>query len=67
MLFESTQGAINDAGITKDEIDAAWLGVYYFTGVSGTTLEDSLRLGGKPVTRVENYCASGMESIILHY
>ncbi len=68
LLFESTQGAIKDAGIKKDEIDAAWLGVYYFfTGVSGTTLEDSLRLGGKPITRVENYCASGMESIILRY
>jgi acetyl-CoA C-acetyltransferase len=63
LLFESTQGAIKDAGINKDEIDAAWLGVYYFfTGVSGTTLEDSLRLGGKPVTRCENYCASGMDA-----
>jgi len=63
LLHESCQGAFKDAGITKDEIDAAWLGVYYyFTGLSGTTLEDALRLDGKPVTRTENYCASGMDA-----
>ena len=63
LLFEATTGACKDAGITKDEIDAAWLGVYYyFTGLSGTTLEDTLRLNGKPITRCENYCASGMDA-----
>ena len=63
LLAEACQGAIKDAGITKDEIDAAWLGNYYFfTGLSGTTLEDSIRLNGKPITRCENYCASGMDS-----
>ncbi|MHA1148514.1 MAG: acetyl-CoA acetyltransferase [Promethearchaeota archaeon] len=36
--------------------------MYYFTGLSGTTLEDALRLDGKPVTRCENYCASGMDA-----
>ncbi len=63
LLNESVLGACKDAGIQKDDIDACWLGVfYYFTGLSGTTLEDALRLNGKPVTRCENYCASGSDA-----
>jgi acetyl-CoA C-acetyltransferase len=63
LLFESTHGACKDAGIVKDDIDAAWVGIfYYFTGLSGSTVEDILRLDGKPVTRVENFCASGMDA-----
>ena len=63
LLAEAATGAIKDAGVNKSDIDAAWLGVfYYFTGLSGTTLEDAIRLQGKPVTRCENYCASGMDA-----
>lgn len=63
LLHEAVQGAIKDAGITKNDIEAAWLGVYYdFTGLSGTTLEDAMRLDGIPITRIENYCASGMDA-----
>ncbi|MFO8018797.1 MAG: acetyl-CoA acetyltransferase [Promethearchaeia archaeon] len=63
MLYEAAHGAFDDAGITKDEVDAAWVGIYYyFTGQSGATVEDILRLDGKPVTRTENYCASGMDA-----
>jgi acetyl-CoA C-acetyltransferase len=63
LLAEACHGAFKDAGIQKDDVDAAWLGVfYYFTGLSGSTLEDALRLNGKPVTRCENYCASGMDA-----
>jgi acetyl-CoA C-acetyltransferase len=63
LLYDASHGAFDDAGITKDEIDAAWVGIYYyFTGQSGATVEDILRLDGKPVTRTENYCASGMDA-----
>ncbi len=63
LLFEAVQGANKDAGITKDEIDAVWVGIFYFfTGLSGATVEDILRLDGKPITRTENYCASGMDA-----
>ena len=63
LLFEASRGAFNDAGIKKDEIEAAWVGIfYYFTGMSGATVEDILRLDGIPITRTENYCASGMDA-----
>ena len=63
LLFEAVQSANKDAGIKKDEIDATWIGIfYYFTGLSGAMAEDILRLDGKPSTRVENYCASGMDA-----
>ena len=28
LLAEACNGAFKDAGITKDDVDAAWLGVY---------------------------------------
>ncbi|MHA1143944.1 MAG: acetyl-CoA acetyltransferase [Candidatus Helarchaeota archaeon] len=65
MLHMAAEEAFADAGIKdpQEEIDAIWCGIqYYFTGLSGGTAADSLRLYGKPVTRVENYCASGMDS-----
>ena len=63
LLFEAVHGANKDAGIKKDDIDAAWVGIFYFyTGLSGATVEDVLRLDGKPITRTENYCASGMDA-----
>jgi len=63
LLNEACNLAFDDAGVKKDDIDASWLGVfYYFTGLSGALLEDVLRMDGKPVTRTENYCASGMDA-----
>lgn len=63
LLFDASQGAFNDAGITKNDLEAIWVGIYYyFTGMSGATVEDILRVDGIPITRVENYCASGMDA-----
>jgi acetyl-CoA C-acetyltransferase len=45
----------------RDEVDAYWLGTLG-SGQSGLTLSKALATGYKPVTRVENYCASGSES-----
>ncbi|MEM1413001.1 MAG: acetyl-CoA acetyltransferase, partial [Pseudomonadota bacterium] len=45
---------------------AAWLGVFYQeqrTGKSGLPLSQALRLPNVPVTRVENLCATGTESL----
>ena len=65
LLMESTNEAYKDAGIKdpQKEIDAVWCGIqYYFTGLSGGTAADATKLYGKPITRVENYCASGMDA-----
>lgn len=63
MLAEAAREAVDDAGIALEDIEAAWVGNYYpFTGLGGPTVTDALRLYGKPATRVENYCASGLDA-----
>jgi acetyl-CoA C-acetyltransferase len=54
-----------DAGIDTKQIDAAWLATAIeeqHVGKSATPLAVALRLPFIPVTRVENYCASGTEA-----
>ncbi|WP_232676214.1 acetyl-CoA acetyltransferase [Nocardioides sp. R-C-SC26] len=48
-------------GLSLDDVDAFWVGTQG-SGMSGQTLSRPLRLRGKPVTRVENYCATGSEA-----
>jgi acetyl-CoA C-acetyltransferase len=36
--------------------------LYDFTGLSGSVAAEPLKLFGKPTTRVENFCASGMDA-----
>ena len=47
--------------VSLADVDAFWLGTLG-SGQSGLTLSKPLALDYKPVTRVENYCASGSES-----
>ncbi|MDD5206670.1 MAG: acetyl-CoA acetyltransferase, partial [Desulfobacterales bacterium] len=56
---------LQDAGIEPKDIGAAWLGTCYEeinVGKSALPLSMNLRLPFIPVTRVENYCASGTEA-----
>lgn len=62
LLIEAASETIESAGIAKDDIDAFWLGTAQ-SGMSGITLAAPLKLDNKPVTRVENYCASGSEAL----
>lgn len=48
-------------GVTSADIDAYWLGTLS-SGMSGLTLSRALGSDDKPVTRVENMCASGSEA-----
>lgn len=48
-------------GLSKDDVDAYWLGTLG-SGQSGLTLSRALATEDKPVTRVENYCATGSEA-----
>ena len=65
LMVEAFGEALHDAGIEKDRIDAAWLATAIeeqHVGKSGIPLAMALRLNFIPVTRVENYCASGSEA-----
>jgi len=65
LMVEAYMEAVADAGIETSQIDAAWLAVGFDAvniGPSGVPLSVALRLNNIPVTKVENYCASGTES-----
>ena len=61
LLVESPQAALNSANVPIDMVDAFWLGTL-FSGQSGLTLSRPLKLNYKPVSRLENYCATGSEA-----
>src|SRR5207244_6415280 len=53
------------AGIDPDDVAAAYLGTYLpgpGGGKAAVSLADALRLYDKPITRVENYCATGTDA-----
>jgi acetyl-CoA C-acetyltransferase len=65
LMLEAFKESLDDAGIEKDRIEAAWLATAIeeqHVGKSGIPLAMALRLDYIPVTRVENYCASGSEA-----
>jgi len=67
--LEAINEALHDAGIEKERIEAAWLGTYdptiggSFPGFAGDFVTDILGIPGLPVTRVTNYCATGMDAM----
>jgi acetyl-CoA C-acetyltransferase len=65
LVVEAYEECIADAGIEKSEIQAAWVGTCLediSLGRSATPLGTILRLQNIPITRVENYCATGTEA-----
>jgi acetyl-CoA C-acetyltransferase len=62
LAVDAVTEALDGAGLGLDDIDAYWLGTYV-SGISGMALARPLRLVGKPVTRVENMCATGSEAL----
>jgi acetyl-CoA C-acetyltransferase len=62
LLIQAADEVLASVGVTKQEIDAYWLGMA-ISGSSGIVLASALKLHGKPVTRVENYCATGSEAL----
>ncbi|MCD4716417.1 MAG: acetyl-CoA acetyltransferase [Desulfobacterales bacterium] len=65
LMVEAFTECLDDAGIDRNEIQAAWLGTCYDeinVGKSALALSMTLRLPFIPVTRTENFCASGTEA-----
>src|SRR5213078_2684194 len=62
LMVEASNDAFASAGVDKYTIDAYWLGTA-MSGNSGITLARPLQVEGKPVTHVENYCATGSEAL----
>jgi acetyl-CoA C-acetyltransferase len=61
LLVDAVVDALASAGVAQSDVDAYWVGTMG-SGVSGLTLSRPLRIDYKPVTRVENMCATGSES-----
>jgi len=61
LLIEAAESAYASAGIGADQVDAYWLGT--MGNLSGLTLSEPLKINYKPVTHVENYCATGSEAL----
>src|SRR5512137_1029883 len=61
LIVEAAYEAYADAGVTSKDIQAAWVGTV-FSGLSAITLSP-LQLQYIPMTRVENMCATGSESL----
>jgi acetyl-CoA C-acetyltransferase len=62
LLVQAAYDAYESAGVTPDDVDAYWLGTMG-SGISGLTLSEPLKIQFKPVTRVENMCATGSEAL----
>src|ERR1700723_2341798 len=66
LMLEAFTEALQDAGIERAQIGAAWLGSALDqanVGNSALPLAAALRMQGVPVTRVENMCATGTEAL----
>src|ERR1700752_1788532 len=62
LLIDASEDAFKSAGVTKDDVDAYWLGTA-MSGMSGLGLARPFQLYDKPVTHVENFCATGSEAL----
>jgi acetyl-CoA C-acetyltransferase len=59
LLEQAAHEAVEQTNATPD---AYWLGTAQ-SGMSGITLARAIGVDDKPITRVENYCASGSEAL----
>lgn len=61
LILEAVDECLPSGGIGIHDVDAYWLGTLG-SGQSGLTLSRAIGTDDKPVTRVENYCATGSEA-----
>lgn len=61
LVLEAVQEALDDAGLELKDIDAFWFGSMYEH--HGTALTSILKTDYKPVTRIENNCCTGADTL----
>src|SRR5256886_9775650 len=62
LLVDAAREAYRSAGIDSERVDAYWFGTMASV-FSGLMLSEALKIPYKPVTRLENMCATGSEAI----
>jgi acetyl-CoA C-acetyltransferase len=68
LLAEAAFGAVADAGLGLDRIESAWLGTAEpgltgLVGDTGSAVAEAIGFAPRPVTRVANFCCTGMEAV----
>ena len=68
LVAEAGFGAVADAGVDMKDIEAAWLATAEpqtsgLVGDSGAAVAEALRFAPRPVSRVSNFCTTGMEAV----
>jgi len=68
LLAEAATGAIADAGLTLGQLESAWLGTAEpglsgLVGDAGTAVAEAIGFAPRPVTRVANFCCTGLEAV----
>ncbi len=61
MIVDAAYEAYEDAGIEPKDVQASWVGTCW--GMTAAMLSVALKIQYKPVTRVENACATGAEAL----
>ncbi|WP_416903816.1 acetyl-CoA acetyltransferase [Micromonospora echinospora] len=61
LLVDAAAECLTSAGVRSTDVDAYWLGTMD-SGYAGLTLSTALKTDYRPVTRVENLCATGSEA-----
>jgi acetyl-CoA C-acetyltransferase len=62
LLKSASDDAWASAGVGPDDIDAYWFGTAQ-SAMSGIGLARAIKVGDKPITRLENMCATGSEAL----
>jgi acetyl-CoA C-acetyltransferase len=63
LIIDSTYEALDDAGIGLDQCEAAVMGTLSSGLLTAAPLAEALAFDNKPVSRVENNCASGADAL----